>query len=71
MNKLLELAMREIEELSEGDQNAAAGVLLDYVKHRRAVSLTDDRWQRFSAGSQIPTENCCRLKKCATGSRGW
>ena len=43
MTKLLELAMRQIEELPEGDQNAAAGALLDYVKHRRTVSLTDDQ----------------------------
>ena len=43
MTKLLELAIRQIEELPEGDQNAAAGALLDYVKHRRTVSLTDDQ----------------------------
>ena len=43
MTKLLELAMRQIEELPEGDQNAAAGALLDYVKHRRTISLTDDQ----------------------------
>ena len=42
MTNLFELAMRQIEELPEGEQDAAAGALLDYVKHRRAVSLTDD-----------------------------
>jgi hypothetical protein len=43
MTNMLELAMRQIEELPEGDQNAAAGALLDYVKHRSAVSLTGDQ----------------------------
>jgi hypothetical protein len=41
MTELLELALRQIEELPEGEQNAAAGALLDYVKHRRQVVLTD------------------------------
>ena len=43
MTNLFELAMRQIEELPEGEQDAAAGALLDYVKHRRTVSLTDDQ----------------------------
>ena len=43
MTNLFELAMRQIEESPEGEQDAAAGALLDYVKHRRAVSLTDDQ----------------------------
>ena len=41
MTELLELALRQIEVLPEGEQNAAAGALLDYVKHRRQVALTD------------------------------
>ena len=41
MTKLLEIALREIEGLPDSEQNAAAGALLDYVKHRRDVRLTD------------------------------
>lgn len=41
MTKLLEQALREIERLPEGEQNAAAGALLDYLKHMRDVQLTD------------------------------
>jgi hypothetical protein len=41
MTKLLEQALREVQQLSADDQNAAAGALLDYVKHMRDISLTD------------------------------
>ncbi len=41
MTKLLELALRQIEQLPDGEQDAAAGALLEYVKHRREVQLTD------------------------------
>ena len=41
MNKLLEQALREVQQLSADDQNAAAGALLDYVRHMRDVGLSD------------------------------
>lgn len=41
MTELLEQALREIEQLSDAEQNAAAGALLDYVKHMRDTRLTD------------------------------
>ena len=41
MTKLLEEALRQLEQLPEGDQNAAAGALLDYVKHMHDMQLTD------------------------------
>jgi uncharacterized protein YllA (UPF0747 family) len=41
MTKLLEQALRQIEQLPERDQDAAAGALLDYLKHMRDVQLTD------------------------------
>jgi len=41
MSKLLEQALRQIEQLPEGEQDAAAGALLDYVKHMREMRLTD------------------------------
>jgi len=41
MTKLLEQALRQVEQLPEDEQDAAAGALLDYVKHMRDVRLTD------------------------------
>ncbi|ABE38942.1 hypothetical protein [Rhodopseudomonas pseudopalustris] len=41
MTKLLEQALREVEQLSDAEQNAAAGALLDYVRHLHDTSLTD------------------------------
>jgi hypothetical protein len=41
MTKLLEQALREVERLTEAEQDAAAGALLDYVTHMRDVQLTD------------------------------
>jgi hypothetical protein len=41
MTKLLEQALRQVEQLPDGEQDAAAGALLDYVKHMREVRLTD------------------------------
>jgi hypothetical protein len=41
MTKLLEQVLRKVRQLSADDQNAAAGALLDYVKHRRDVRLTN------------------------------
>jgi hypothetical protein len=43
MTKLLKHALRQIEQLSEGDQDAAAGAMLDYLAHRNAVQLTDEQ----------------------------
>jgi hypothetical protein len=41
MTKLLEQALRQIERLTEAEQDAAAGALLDYVNHMRDLRLTD------------------------------
>ena len=41
MTKLLEQAIREIEQLPADEQDAAAGALLDYVKHMHEMRLTD------------------------------
>ena len=41
MTKLLERAVHQVEQLPEGEQDAAAGALLDYVKHMRDMRLTD------------------------------
>jgi hypothetical protein len=41
MTKLLGEALRQVERLPPDDQNAAAGALLDHVKHMREIRLTD------------------------------
>jgi hypothetical protein len=33
--------LRQVEQLSEAEQDAAAGALLDYVKHMSGMRLTD------------------------------
>jgi hypothetical protein len=43
MTKMLEHAVRQVEGLPEGEQNAAAGALLDYVKHMHDMRLTDEQ----------------------------
>jgi TPP-dependent pyruvate/acetoin dehydrogenase alpha subunit len=43
MTKLLEQAWRQIQLLPEHEQDAAAGALLDYVKHMRDMRLTDEQ----------------------------
>jgi hypothetical protein len=43
MTKLLEQALRQLEQLPEGEQDAAAGALLEYLKHARDVQLTDEQ----------------------------
>jgi hypothetical protein len=40
-DKLLEQALRQIEQLPEHEQDAAAGALLDYIKQMRDMRLTD------------------------------
>jgi hypothetical protein len=41
MTQLLEEALRQVAQLPADDQDAAAGALLDYVKHMRDTHMTD------------------------------
>lgn len=43
MTKLLQKAIEEVERLPEGEQDAAAGALMDYLDHMRGVQLTDEQ----------------------------
>jgi len=43
MTKLMDEAIRQVAQLSEDEQDAAAGALLDYVKHMRELELTDEQ----------------------------
>jgi hypothetical protein len=40
-DKAARTCLLQIEQLPEGEQDAAAGALLDYVKHMRELRLTD------------------------------
>jgi hypothetical protein len=55
MTKLLEEALRQVEQLPPDDQNAAAGALLDYVKHMREIRLTDAQVEEL--GRRIANPN--------------
>lgn len=43
MTKLLRRAIEEIERLPDGEQDAAAGALMDYLDHMRGLQLTDEQ----------------------------
>ncbi len=43
MTKLLQRAIAQIEKLPEGEQDAAAGALMDYLDHMRDLRLTDEQ----------------------------
>jgi putative addiction module component (TIGR02574 family) len=43
MTKFLEQTLREVEQLSAPEQDAAAGALLDYLAHRNDTQLTDEQ----------------------------
>jgi hypothetical protein len=41
MTQLLEETLRQVAQLPADDQDAAAGALLDYVKHMRDTQMTE------------------------------
>jgi hypothetical protein len=41
MTKLLEQALRQVEQLSASDQDAAGAALIDYLAHRDDMRLSD------------------------------
>lgn len=41
MTKLLEQALRQVERLSENEQDAAGAALIDYLAHRDDMHLSD------------------------------
>lgn len=43
MTKLFRDAVNQVEQLSEAEQDAAAGALMDYLAHRRDLRLTDEQ----------------------------
>lgn len=57
MTKLLQDAIRQVEQLAEADQDAAAGALLDYLAHRHDVTLSEEQLleirRRRSDGNRV------------------
>jgi len=43
MTKLLEQALRQVEQLSANDQDAAGAALIDYLAHRDDTRLSDEQ----------------------------
>jgi hypothetical protein len=42
MTKLLRDAITQVERLPEGEQDAAAAAMLDYLAHRRSLRVSDE-----------------------------
>jgi len=63
MTKLLELALSQIEQLPDIDQDAAAGALLDYVKHRGEVQLTEAQVDEVRRRIANPDRNFLSLEE--------
>lgn len=42
MTKLLRDAISQVEKLSEGEQDAAAAAMLDYLAHRQSLRVSDE-----------------------------
>jgi hypothetical protein len=43
MTKLLRDALKQVEQLSDGEQDAAAGALIDYLAHRSDLRVSDQQ----------------------------
>ena len=64
MTKLLEQALRQVERLSENEQDAAGAALIDYLAHRDAVQLSDAQLalaRSYGASSWTRIVQSCQL----------
>lgn len=61
MTKLLEETIRRVEQLSEGEQDAAAGALLDYVNHMHGIRLMDEQIAEVSRRIADPNRKLLSL----------
>jgi len=43
MTKLLRDAIKQVEQLPDGEQDAAAAAMLDYLAHRRDLRVSDEQ----------------------------
>jgi putative addiction module component (TIGR02574 family) len=43
MTKLFRQTVEQIEKLPDSEQDAAAGAIMDYLEHRRGLTLTDEQ----------------------------
>jgi hypothetical protein len=70
MTKLLERALRQIEHLTEAEQDAAARALLDYVKYMRDLRLTGAQIAELRGRRKDPDANWYPTPRRASVSRG-
>lgn len=66
MTKLLDEAIRQVVQLPEGEQDAAAGALLDYVKHMREIQLTDEQIAEVRRRRTDPNRKFLSLEEVRT-----
>ena len=69
MARLLEQALRQVEQLSDSDQDAAGAALIDYLAHRDDMRLSDEQLAEVRRRRSDPTrtlvshaearERCC------------
>lgn len=57
MTKLLRDALKQVEQLPDDEQDAAAGALLDYLAHRRDLRLTDEQLAEIRRRRADPSRN--------------
>jgi hypothetical protein len=69
MTKLMEQALRQIEQLPEAERDAAAGALLDYVKHMQVMQLTDAQVAEVYRVGPTPTAGWCLTPMPASALR--
>ena len=48
MTRMLRDAISQVEKLPDGEQDAAAGALLDYLTHRRDLRVSDEQLAEIS-----------------------
>lgn len=55
MTKLLREAFKQVEQLSESEQDAAAGALLDYLAHHGDLRISDEQLEEIRRRRADPT----------------
>ena len=58
MTKLLQQALRDVEQLPVEDQDAAAAALFDYLAHRHDMRLTDAQLAEVRRRRAAPMRRC-------------
>jgi hypothetical protein len=73
MSKLLRDAIRQVEQLPEPEQDAAAAAMLDYLEHRRDLRVSDEdlaeiRRRRADSNRQLVSHDEARARLSRLGT---